>query len=99
MPNGAKNDLNYEGIQYYHRLIDELVANGIEPVVTMYHLDLPQKLQDLGGWANSIIVDYYEGYADVLFREYGSKVTVNSLFMFLLLNLSKITGKMVDNVQ
>lgn len=99
MPNGAKNDLNYEGIQYYHRLIDELVANGIEPVVTMYHLDLPQKLQDLGGWANPIIVDYYEGYVDVLFREYGSKVTFLSLFMFLLLNLSKIAGKMVDNVQ
>lgn len=74
MPNGSANKINYEGIQYYHRVIDECIRNGIEPVVTMYHLDLPQKLQDFGGWTNPIIVQYFEAYADVLFQNYGSKV-------------------------
>lgn len=62
------------GIQYYDRLIDECIDNGIEPIVTIYHLDLPQKLQDLGGWTNPIIVQYFEGYADILFQNFGSKV-------------------------
>ncbi|XP_063701294.1 myrosinase 1-like [Culicoides brevitarsis] len=74
MPNGAANEINYAGIQYYHRVIDELLANDIQPVITMYHLDLPQKLQEMGGWTNPIIVQYYEAYADVLFQNFGDKI-------------------------
>lgn len=42
----------------------------------MYHWDLPNILQDLGGWSNPNIVDYFENYADFLFRTFGSKVSI-----------------------
>ena len=72
MPNGSA--VNQNAIDHYHKIIDECIAKGIEPVVTMFHLDLPQYLQDLGGATNSIFVDYFAAYADVLFNIYGDKV-------------------------
>uniref|UniRef100_A0A336M500 CSON012226 protein n=1 Tax=Culicoides sonorensis TaxID=179676 RepID=A0A336M500_CULSO len=74
LPNGGTNEVNLAGIEYYHRVIDECILNGIEPIVTTYHLDLPQSLQDLGGWSNPIMAQYYEGYVDILFQHFGSKV-------------------------
>ncbi|CAO1425867.1 unnamed protein product [Diamesa serratosioi] len=66
--------VNQKGIDYYSSLIDELIANDIEPVITMYHWDLPQYIQDLGGFVNPLIIKYYEHYADVLFKNFGSRV-------------------------
>lgn len=67
--------LNPEGIAFYHELIDECLHYGIEPMVTIYHWDLPQALQDAyGGWENRQIVEDYLNYAKTLFQEYGSKV-------------------------
>ncbi|XP_065224083.1 myrosinase 1-like [Planococcus citri] len=84
LPNGEITSINQKGINYYHNLIDELLKNDIQPMVTMYHWDLPQKLQDIGGWVNPLIVDYMEDYADLLFQLYGDKVkwwiTINEPF-------------------
>lgn len=44
----------------------------------MYHWDLPQKIQDIGGWANPLILDLFEDYADLLFHQYGDKVRYNA---------------------
>lgn len=75
MPHGTADVINENGIIYYQNVIDECIANGIEPIVTIYHLDLPQAIQELGGWANPIIVPYFKAYADVLFQNYGDKVS------------------------
>ncbi|XP_022827446.1 myrosinase 1-like [Spodoptera litura] len=74
LPTGFANKISEDGIGYYSRLVDELLANGIEPVVTMFHWDLPQSLQDLGGWANPLIADWFEDYARVLYDALGDRV-------------------------
>lgn len=67
---------NPVGIQYYNRLIDRLLAEGIEPLVTLNHYDLPQYVQLLGGWTNAIVQDYFRAYADVVFNAYGDRVNI-----------------------
>lgn len=64
---------NQAGIDFYHRLIDAIIAQGMEPIVTMYHFDLPQALAERGGWANPQTVDAFVRFADILFREYGGE--------------------------
>lgn len=75
-----KGEVNPEGVQFYHNLIDECLKNGIEPFVTLFHWDLPQYLEDKGGWAEREICDAYVDYAKVCFKEYGDKVTYWSTF-------------------
>ncbi|XP_069695508.1 myrosinase 1-like isoform X2 [Periplaneta americana] len=74
LPNGYINEVNEAGIKYYNELIDELLANSIQPVITMYHWDLPQPLQDLGGWTNIELANYFEDYACLLFNTFGDRV-------------------------
>ncbi|MEN8114135.1 MAG: GH1 family beta-glucosidase [Actinomycetota bacterium] len=62
------------GIAFYDRLVDELLANGITPYVTLYHWDLPQGLQDRGGWADRDTVDAFVRYADVVSSALGDRV-------------------------
>ncbi|XP_076452948.1 lactase/phlorizin hydrolase-like [Babylonia areolata] len=66
--------LNPAGIDYYHRLLDELTGQGIQPVVTLYHWDLPDSLEQLGGWLNPDIADKFADFADLCFKEFGGKV-------------------------
>jgi len=74
LPKG-RGEVNVEGIDFYNRLIDELVANGIEPLVTIYHWDLPQALEDeYEGWLSRKVVDDFEAYAVELFRAFGDRV-------------------------
>lgn len=80
LPNGDTSLLNELGLQYYDNLINELLLNNIEPMITIYHWDLPQALQELGGMTNPIIVDYFEAYADVLFKRYADRVQVWTTF-------------------
>ena len=73
LPNGT-GDINQSGIGFYNRLIDGLLARGIEPWVTMYHWDLPQTLQDKGGWMNREILKWFQEYADTLVQHFGDRV-------------------------
>lgn len=72
----GRGEANPKGIEFYQKLIGLLTENDIQPVVTLFHWDLPQKLQDIGGWANRQTVDYFETYARLLFKEFGDQVPV-----------------------
>ncbi|MFD1781447.1 GH1 family beta-glucosidase [Fredinandcohnia salidurans] len=72
-PNG-QGALNQKGLDYYHKLVNSLVDKGIEPMLTLYHWDLPQALQDLGGWADRNTIDAFSQYAETIFKEFNGKV-------------------------
>ncbi|XP_041969135.1 myrosinase 1-like, partial [Aricia agestis] len=73
-PNGFTNYLNEDGKRYYEDLIDTLLNRGIEPLVTLYHWDLPQKFQDLGGWTNPLVVEWFAEYARAVFTLFADRV-------------------------
>ncbi|ESO84673.1 hypothetical protein LOTGIDRAFT_131754, partial [Lottia gigantea] len=74
LPDGTIDNINQAGIDHYNKVINELIANGITPFVTLYHWDLPQKLQDDGGWLNRTIVQRYHDYANLCFKSFGDRV-------------------------
>ncbi|XP_073963177.1 myrosinase 1-like [Choristoneura fumiferana] len=74
LPSGLPNIKNEAGLQYYDNLIDELLKHNIQPMVTLYHFDLPQSLQDLGGWANPHSIEWFEDYAKIVFQRYAKKI-------------------------
>ncbi|MEJ3405346.1 GH1 family beta-glucosidase [Rathayibacter sp. YIM 133350] len=67
--------INDEGLEFYSRLVDELLENGILPWLTLYHWDLPQALQEDGGWANRATADRFVEYAEAVYRALGDRVT------------------------
>ena len=86
LPNGT-GEINQSGIDFYHRVIDKCLAVGIEPWITIYHWDLPQVLEDQGGWTNRKILDWFSEYTKVVTKEFGSKVknwmVLNEQFSFI----------------
>jgi beta-glucosidase len=72
-PNGT-GTVNKDGVEFYHQVIDSCLENGISPWITLYHWDLPQALEEKGGWANREILDWFSYYVDFCTREYGEKV-------------------------
>ncbi|MFW6365689.1 MAG: GH1 family beta-glucosidase [Spirochaetota bacterium] len=70
----AGGTVNRKGLDFYHRLTDELLENGITPAITVYHWDLPQWIDDTGGWLNRDTAKRFLDYSDILFREFNDKV-------------------------
>jgi beta-glucosidase len=97
LPDGVGR-VNQAGVDYYSRLVDDLVANGIAPVATLYHWDFPWALQEQGGFHNRAVVDWFRDYANVVFDALGDRVskflTMNEPFIDLML-----MDCVVDNVR
>jgi beta-glucosidase len=74
LPNGV-GLVNETGLDFYDRLVDELLARGIDPWVTLYHWDLPLALHDRGGWPNREVVEWFGEYTEVVHRRLGDRVT------------------------
>jgi len=73
LPQG-RGAINQKGLDFYDRLVDELLANGIEPMLTLYHWDLPAALDDRGGWLNPDIAEWFADYARIMFRKFDGRV-------------------------
>ena len=71
---GGTGDVNAKGLEFYGNLIGECRKYGIEPIVTMYHFDLPYCLEEKGGWLNRDTIDAFVNYAKVLFKHFGGEV-------------------------
>ena len=74
LPKGI-GEVNQKGLDFYDRLVDQLLENGIQPNATLNHWDFPQVLQELGGWTNLDVTNWFVEYADVMFRKLGDRVT------------------------
>ncbi|HEY6985017.1 MAG TPA: GH1 family beta-glucosidase [Rhodanobacteraceae bacterium] len=73
LPEG-KGRVNPKGLAFYDALVDALLENGIEPLATLYHWDLPAALDDRGGWLNPDIAGWFAEYASVVFRKLDGRV-------------------------
>lgn len=82
----GKGRINEKGLDFYDRLVDEILEAGITPFATVYHWDLPSALQNLGGWANRDMADWFADYSDYLFQRLGDRVknwiTLNEPWVF-----------------
>ncbi|MFI6760452.1 GH1 family beta-glucosidase [Micromonospora sp. NPDC050417] len=72
-PDGS-GPVNPRGLDFYDRLVDELIGRGIDPIVTLYHWDLPQTLEDRGGWTNRATAEHFAEYATAVYARLGDRV-------------------------
>nr|XP_033804384.1 lactase-like protein [Geotrypetes seraphini]XP_033804394.1 lactase-like protein [Geotrypetes seraphini]XP_033804402.1 lactase-like protein [Geotrypetes seraphini]XP_033804411.1 lactase-like protein [Geotrypetes seraphini]XP_033804421.1 lactase-like protein [Geotrypetes seraphini]XP_033804431.1 lactase-like protein [Geotrypetes seraphini] len=85
LPDGTTGFINQKGIDYYNKVIDDLLTKGITPMVTLYHFDMPQALEDQDGWRSEKIVGIFNEYAEFCFNTFGNRVklwiTINEPFV------------------
>ncbi len=74
LPKG-RGEVNPKGVEFYDRMLDSLLEAGIEPLVTLYHWDLPQALEDDGGWLNRATVEAFAEYAALAGERFGDRVS------------------------
>jgi beta-glucosidase len=72
----GRGPANEAGLAFYERLVDGLLARGIRPVATLYHWDLPQALEDEGGWANRATAEAFADYARIVGERLGDRIAV-----------------------
>jgi beta-glucosidase len=75
LPEGT-GKVNEAGIDYYNFVINTLIGNGIKPLVTLYHFDMPLALEDKGGWMNRESVRWFTDYANLCFDRFGDRVKI-----------------------
>lgn len=73
LPDGY-GKINQKGLDFYKQMVEELYRQDLIPNATVYHWDLPQALEEKGGWQNRDIVEWYGEYASLLFREFGNQI-------------------------
>jgi beta-glucosidase len=73
LPDGT-GPVNQKGVDFYHRVIDKCLSLGIQPWITLYHWDLPQALEDKGGWTNRDMLDWFTEFVNLAVHSYGKKV-------------------------
>ncbi|KAF4319502.1 hypothetical protein BBO99_00000762 [Phytophthora kernoviae] len=80
---------NPEGLAFYHSMVDEIVANGIEPVLTLFHWDMPIELYNAGDFLNATIIDHFLDYAELIYTEFGHQVkywsTINEPLSYMMI--------------
>ncbi|XP_075999795.1 cytosolic beta-glucosidase isoform X1 [Genypterus blacodes] len=74
LPDGTTEHVNQKGVQYYNKVIDDLLVCNVTPMVTLYHFDLPQALQDKGGWKSASVASLFDSYARFCFQTFGDRV-------------------------
>ncbi len=72
----GRGPVNQKGIDHYSRVVDALLEAGIRPFCTLYHWDLPQGLEDIGGWPNRDLAGYFADYAGILAKHLGDRIQV-----------------------
>ncbi|KXK60905.1 beta-glucosidase [Micromonospora rosaria] len=92
---GGTGAANPAGLDFYERLVDDLLAAGIDPVATLYHWDLPQPLEDAGGWLNRDTAERFAEYADLVAARLGDRVKLWITFNepFIHMSLGYGTGE------
>ena len=97
---GARNE---KGLAFYDRLIDALLGAGIEPWLCLYHWDLPQALEDRGGWTTRDCIEWFAAYASLVAERYGDRVkrfaTFNEPSIFTLFNFGFGRQRSASNVE
>ncbi|WP_018923959.1 glycoside hydrolase family 1 protein [Salsuginibacillus kocurii] len=73
IPDGD-GEVNSEAVEFYNNVLDEMIAQGVEPFVCLYHFDMPLSMQEIGGWENRKVAEAFARYAEICFETFGDRV-------------------------